>query len=589
MNLLRRRKAGAILGASIVLFAAVLVPLVWRRDGGSVPAPASESYAAARPASLPAAPPELSFADEAEARGLRFVHENGMRGEKLYPETLGSGGAFADVDGDGDPDVLLLNARVLGRGEAGSGGPTQALFRNDGGKFTDITRAAGLDLVRAAFGCAAADVDADGDTDLFLACLDGDLLLRNDGGRFTDVTRASGLAGAADPGDPDIRPWSTSAAFLDYDADGWPDLFVCRYVRWSVRTNIRKILYGTTPAFPKPDVYPGGTCALLRNRGDGTFEDVTASAGILRPSAKALGVAVVDLHDDGLMDLVVANDTEPNFVFRNLGGRFEECGEELGIAFAEGGRARAGMGIDGLVLPDCGRLGIAIGNFSQEPLSLFIEEAPEAFVDAAARRRLAGPSLRALTFGLLFLDVDLDGWPDIVTANGHIEPEIGKIQDAISWAQAPQLFWNAGGRTFHDISATAGPAFTTQVVGRGLAAADIDGDGDLDLLLTTNGGPVRLLVNRGAPRNHWLRVRLVGRGPGRDALGARVTVETEDGRRQVRLVRTGSSYLSQSELVQTFGLGGRTTVRRLHVRWPGGAVTELADVAADREIAIREP
>ncbi len=569
------------------------------------PGYAEPSYAAG-----PDAPAEtgLRFTEIAAGAGIDFEHENGAFGEKWMPETLGSGAAFLDYDVDGDPDLLLVNSDRWPGHEAPGRRPTQRLYRNLGdGTFEDRTAAAGLGLSLYGMGVAAADYDGDGDPDIYLTAVGPNRLLRNDGGVFTDVTARMAVAGGPPGGPP---AWSTAAAWVDTDLDGWPDLFVCNYVRWTPETDLFTTIDGTTKSYATPQQYEGESCRLYRNEGGGApFTDITGEAGVYNPEGKSLGVAVTDFNGDGWPDLVVANDTQRNFLYRNDGdGSFTDVAVRAGVAFDESGRARAGMGIDVADPSGDGRWAIAIGNFAHEPLALFTRIGEDLFQDRAGAARLSRPTLVPLTFGVAFADFNLDGALDIVAANGHIEPGINALRREQTFAQRPQLFLGAGGgggpavgagagpgarpragsATFRDASDAVGADFREAMVGRGVATADIDGDGDLDLLMTVNGGRPRLFRNdlEGAA---GIRVRLEGVPPNRDALGALVTVHA-DGRVQRRFVATGSSYLSQSALSPLiFGIGGASAADSVLVRWPGtGQMTRTGPVAAGTVVTVRD-
>ena len=525
--------------------------------------------------------PTLRFADITQAAGLAFTHENGMAGDKWLPETMGSGCALFDFDGDDRLDILLINSTYWpGQGQGPA--PTSKLYRNQGdGSFADITRQAGLDFSAYAMGAAMADYDADGDPDLYLTTVGPNLLLRNDQGRFVDQAAGAGVAGGTwqDDQGRSHPEWSTGALWADVDNDGWLDLLATNYVRWSAETDIFTTLDGTSKSYATPQQYPGTTPRLYRNQGDGTFADITAAAGVHLPEAKSMGVVATDFDDDGQVDLVVTNDTQPNFLLRNQGGgRFVESGLAAGIGYDESGRARAGMGIDIASLDNDGVRAIAIGNFSREALSLYRQQGATAFLDVAGKSRLVQATLPVLTFGLRFFDYDLDGFQDLVLANGHIEPEINAVQKDIEYAQPPQLFWNDGSGHLLDVSSTAGPVFSRPIVGRGLATGDVDEDGDLDVLLTANGGPAYLLRNDG-PTGQSLRVHLRANPPNLDALGASVTAVVGQ-QRQQRLVRAGSSYLSHSPTSLTFGLGDNTQIDRLEIRWPDGSEEVVEKLSA---------
>jgi hypothetical protein len=538
---------------------------------------------------LPVAPPS-AFADITAEAGIDFVHHTGAFGEKWMPESMGSGCVVFDYDGDDRLDLLFVNGSPWpGRGRRGNAA-TPRLYRNAGdGRFADVTDASGLDISLYGMGGAAGDFDADGDVDLFLTAVGNNRLLENRGGRFEDVTAEAGVGGARwTSSEGTTHPeWSTSAAWVDVDGDGWIDLFVCNYVRWSPETDLFTTIDGSTKSYATPEPYEGSTCRLYRNRGDGTFGDITVSSGVFNPKGKSLGVAVADFNSDGHADLVVTNDTQPNFLYKNRGdGTFKETGLSAGIAYDESGRARAGMGVDVGSLDDDGAPSIAIGNFSREAVSLYRQSWEDFFIDEAGRRRLAGETLLRLTFGLLFVDADLDGYLDLVLSNGHLEPEIGRVRREIAYAQRPQLFRNTRERSFLDVSDMSGGGFDQAIVGRGLAHGDIDSDGDSDLVLTANGGRPLVLRNDG-PVGNAVRVRLKGSAPNRQALGATV-VATHGERSQWAMMRTGSSYLSQSETTLTFGLGRTTQLDRLAIRWPGGETEELERLEAGATYTVEE-
>ena len=546
-------------------------------DDAAGPASGADAAGAASGAPAaggPAAP--IVFTDVTAAAGIRFTHNTGAFGEKYLPETLGAGAVWLDADGDGRQDLLLVNSTDWpGRGD----GTPPALYRNDGGgSFTDVTRGSGLDTPIYGIGGAAADYDNDGHADLYLTALGPNRLYKGGGdGTFTDVTDA---AGVGDPG------FSTSALWFDYDRDGRLDLFVANYVEWTAETDLFCTLDGETKSYCTPESYPGQSATLYRNRGDGTFEDVTAAAGVGAPSAKALGVVMLDSDADGWMDLFVANDTQPNQLFRNRGdGTFEDVAVTAAVAFSETGLARAGMGADAADYDDSGLPGLVIGNFSNEMLALYHNEGNGLFIDEAPRSPLGRATLLTLTFGCFFFDADLDGRLDIFAANGHVADDVGRLQSRVTYAQRPQLFRNAGGGRFEEAPG-AGEGLETPLVGRGAAYADFDGDGDLDVVITANGGAPRLLRNDTAAGG-LLRVRLIGTAANRDGVGARVEV-TAGGRTRWRRVRTGSSYASQSELPVTFGLGGAPRVDAVRVIWPAGRVDEAGPFEAGQGITIEE-
>jgi len=563
--------------------------------------------------------PTIPWTDITDEAGITFSHTNGAAGEKLLPETMGGGCAFFDYNGDGFPDILFVDSKpwdhdseANGAGQGGKTVSTLVLYENDGtGRFRDVTAEVGLDLVMFGQGCAVGDFDNDGHADIFVtgvseqpaggAAGEGgpigpNRLFRNLGGRFVDVTESAGVSGQ--PGD-----WGTSCGWFDYDGDGDLDLWVCNYVQWSrefdLGQNFR--LTGGERAYGRPQAFGGSYPRLYRNDGDGKFTEVSAEAGIRidaattrTPLAKSLGLAFLDFDRDGHMDVMVANDTVQNQLFRNMGnGTFKEMAALAGVAFDSEGNARGAMGLDVACAREDERCAcIAIGNFSNE-MTAFYVSAPNSlvFTDQAVANGL-GPSTRLyLTFGVFFFDADLDGWDDIFHANGHLEEDIAKVQASQTYEQAPQLFWNAGPDSMTEFialsEASTGQDFSRPLVGRGAAYADIDGDGDLDILITSSGGRPRLLRNDQQIGNHWLRVRLVGNGTtvNRDAIGARAELVLESGRRIVKSVSPTRSYLSQVELPLTFGLGIES-VRSLEITWPDGSVQSVVSVEVNRVLEV---
>jgi hypothetical protein len=430
-------------------------------------------------------------------------------------------------------------------------------------------------------GVAAADYDNDGNIDLYVTALDGNHLFRNQGGgRFTEVTAAARVGAQA---------FSTGALWFDYDRDGRLDLFVTNYVEWSIEKDLFCTLDGTRKSYCTPESYKGRSPILYHNGGDGTFEDVTRKAGLYDPTSKALGVAMLDYDNDGWPDLIVTNDTQPNRLYKNQrNGTFTDVGMTAGVAFDEAGVARAGMGVDAADFDGSGRPGIVIGNFSNQMMTLYANEGNGLFIDEAPTSSIGRASLLTLTFACFFFDADLDGLPDIFAANGHVADDISAVQPKVTYAEAPHLFRNLGGRRFESVTARSGAAFQQPTVARGAAYADVDNDGDLDLLITASNGPARLLRNDGGNRNHMLRVKTVGTTVNRDGIGAKVRVLLDNGTSQWGLVRTGSSYLSQSELTLTFGLGAATGVKSVEVTWPDGRVESLPRTAADQTITIKQ-
>ena len=530
---------------------------------------------------------DVKFTDVADVSGIEFQHFTGATGARYMPETMGAGCAFLDYDTDGNLDILLANGTSLTRPNAAH---TPRLYRNTGdGQFVDVTEAAGLDVSMYGMGITAADYDNDADLDIYFTNVGENRLFRNNGDRtFTDVSE---FAKVGDTG------WSTSAAFFDADKDGWLDLFVCNYVEWTPETDIPCIvnLPGETQrhrTYCTPSVYTGQSCRFYRNQGDGTFSDRTLQAGLYNPTGKSLGVTLLDYNHDGWIDLAVANDTEPNFLYRNNGdGTFTDEAVVMGIAFSETGKARGSMGIDAADLYNDGGTVIAIGNFSNEKIGFFYTKPGSIyFTDVAERANIGRISHRLLTFGLLFFDCDLDGALDLFCVNGHIEPEVLRYQQHIPYAQLPSLFQHQSDGTFRDITERAGLAQAS--VGRGCAYGDYDNDGDLDLLVSNNGvsedhGKVWLLRNDSKRSFNYLRVRVIGTHSNRDGIGTSVRVSVDDSV-QEQMVRTGSSYCSQSEMVVTFGLGSSEVVEHLEVLWLSGKIDRYEKLKANQLIEVIE-
>jgi len=528
-------------------------------------------------AAAPPAPPPVWFADVTAAAGIRFTHNSGRAGKKYLPETLGSGCAFFDFDNDGWQDVILINSRDwTPRGRRS----LSALYRNNrDGTFRNVTAGSGLDVEMYAFGAAAGDYDNDGRIDLYITALEGDRLFRNEGaGRFRDVTKAAGIANAN---------FGTSAAWFDYDRDGRLDLFVANYVQWTAKGDLWCSLDGAAKSYCTPESYKGTVSKLFRNLG-GRFEDVSAKAGVGDPTGKSLGVAVLDFDADGWPDIFVANDTQPNKLYRNnRNGSFTDQALTAGVAFGEDGVARGAMGVDARDYDRSGRPHLLVGNFSNQMLGLYHNEGRGLFVDEAPSSTVGRSSLLSLAFGVFFFDYDLDGHPDIFAANGHIEEEIGRVQPKVQYRQAPLLFRNLGGGKFEDVTARMGAEFNRPIVARGAAYADYDRDGDLDILMTTNHGPAYLFRNEGGNRSNWITLRLAGTKSNRDAIGAMVRVTTAGGT-QSNWVKSGSSYCSQSELPLTFGLGAEKAIQRIEIEWPSGGRKILNNVPAGQYLTVTE-
>jgi len=524
--------------------------------------------------------PAIKLVNVSNAAGIRFEHATGATGRKYLPETLGSGVTVFDADGDGRQDVLFMSGISLD-----PGAPPQSsalrLFRNNGqGAFEDVTAKAGLNVQIYAMGAAAGDFDNDGRPDLAVTGVGQSRLFRNEGeGRFVDVTAKAGLGNRTG--------FSTSALWIDYDRDGLLDLVICNYVRWTPQTDIFCSADGKTKSYCTPEAYPGATSWLYRNRGNGTFEDVTAKSGLLDTTSKALGVTMLDFDVDGWPDLFVANDTQPNKLYRNRGnGTFQEVGAQAGLAFSEDGRARAGMGTDAADFDNSGAPSLVVTNFSGEMLGLYSPVRPGVYADRAPGSELGKASRMTLGFGCFFFDADLDGLLDLLVVNGHIDDRVART-GRVNYAETPHLFHNRGKGQFVDVAREAGADFAAPKVGRGAAFGDIDLDGDLDILITTNGGPAALYRNDLSQGRNGFRLTLRGVKSNRDAIGAHVRVKAGNAV-QTRMVRTGSSYLSQSELPLTFGLGSASTADDVTIDWPSGTKQRLTGLRAGRSYVVTE-
>ncbi len=533
----------------------------------------------------PAQIPVIRFTDVTDQAGINFIHINGAYGERLLPETMTGGNGFLDYDNDGDQDIILINATYW-PDQPQQEKPTTRLYNNDGtGNFTDVSEQAGVAINSYGMGIAVADYDNDGWDDVYITTLHRNYLLRNEQGRFVDVSDASGAAGFDEE-------WGTAAVFFDFDNDSDLDLFVANYVEWSPEINmeIDFRVTGIGKSYSTPTHYAGARSRLFRNEGDGTFTDISLSSGVHIPG-KALSATAVDYDNDGLLDIFVANDTVQNFLFQNKGnGKFEEIGALEGIAFNTKGKATGAMGMDTAWFRNDDDLGVVIGNFANEMSSLFVTvDGKTPFADEALLEGLGADSRLALTFGVFFFDYDLDGRLDLLQANGHLENEINKVQPSQHYEQPVQLFWNCEGETCSNrfILVENTGDLNTPLVGRGASYADIDGDGDLDVMITQPNRETRLYRNDQNTGHHWLRVILEGDADNRNAIGAIVELTVDDVT-QRRLVTSGRSFLSQIESPLTFGLGSASKVDRLSITWPNGQKQSVTIDQVDQQITIKQ-
>ncbi len=537
-------------------------------------APAALAVLMAGQVSLPTA---VTFTDRTREAGITFAHHSGATGRFWYPELFGSGVAVLDIDGDLWPDLLFVDGRER---RAGAEPSRPALYRNNrNGTFTDLIRGSGLDAANLdAMGAAVADYDNDGREDVFITTVDGGRLFRNLGDRrFSDTTAAAGIQNS---------DFTVAAAWLDYDRDGRADLFIGNYVKWSPEAEVRCALNGVA-GYCGPDSYKPVAPKLFRNLGNGRFENVTAKAGLDHPTDKAMGVAVLDYNADGWPDIFIGSDRVPAKLYRNdTRGAFVDEGVAAGVALSENGAARANMGVDAADYDRSGRPHLAVGNFINEMLGLYRNENGRAFVDVAPRSAVGRASLLSVTWAVFFLDYDLDGFLDLFAANGGTDESQGRdVRATID--QPPLMLRNLGNGSFAATTSALGPAFSRPAKARGAAYADIDGDGDLDIVTTTHNGPAHLFRNDGGNRHNWLRVRTVGSASNRSGLGTVVRVTSDSGE-QWQSVHSGSSYASQSELTLTFGLGTDRGVSRVEVIWPSGTRQVLSAVGINRLLVVDE-
>jgi hypothetical protein len=532
-------------------------------------------------------PPPVTFHEVTKEVGIDFKHVNGAAGDKYMPETMGSGAAFLDYNNDGNLDILLINGTYWPEHKR-TEKPTMQLYRNDGkGKFADVTEKAGLNVSLYGMGIAVGDYDNDGWDDLYVTGVGESRLFHNTAGeggerRFVDVTAHAGLRHSG---------WATSATWIDYNRDGFLDLFVCHYVEWSPEIDRSKSfsLDGINRSYATPQQYAGQTCRLYRNEKGGRFTDVTRPSGIFNTRSKALGVVLCDFDQDGWPDIVVANDTEPNFLYHNQGNEtFKEVALEVGIAVAETGKAKAGMGIDTGDEQNNGQESIIITNFAGEQLTLYRPDGTGHFLDMAARSGIGNASQYYLGFGVFFFDYDLDGWLDIFVANGHIQDDAELRQTGVAYEEPALLFRNRGQGVYQEVTAASGEALMRRVVGRAAAWGDYDNDGSPDILVTVNNGAPRLLRNDNRTGNNWLRLKLEGTQSNRNAIGARVRVHIGE-RTLSQTVKNASSYLAQSDRRLLFGLGKARQADSIEIQWPNGLVQTLGPTPANQTHIVLEP
>ncbi|MEC8839114.1 MAG: CRTAC1 family protein [Candidatus Neomarinimicrobiota bacterium] len=523
----------------------------------------------------------IEFSDVTTDAGLgNFIHDNGSFGKMWFPEQMGSGGGFIDYNNDGWLDILLIGGGAW-KNYTKRNIKTIWLYKNNAdGTFANVTDESGLGNISTyGLGVAAADYDNDGDQDIFITTLDRNILLNNNEGYFVNVSKKAGLGNRIE--------WSSSAIFFDADNDGWLDLYVGNYAIWSPLSDLWCSLDSKTKVYCPPEMYTGLPSKFYHNNGDGTFSDYTTKAGFLPAPGKSLGVVLMDYNNDGWLDLAVANDGERDLLYKNNeGGIFDEIGTELGMAYGENGEARAGMGIDAGVVDSSGNTTIFIGNFSNEMVGVYNYSGKGWFNDRSALSKIGRASFLSLTFGLMLFDVDMDSDLDLFIGNGHVYPERTKNQDGITYKQASQLFLNNGNGVFAIANEKVSGVLNNKMVVRGVALGDYDKDGDIDLLLKENNGPAHLWRNDTEIKN-YLRVNLVGVDSNKDAIGSKVLLYV-GGYKMERLIRTGSSYLSQSELTATFGLGEHQKIDSLLVYWPSGNKEMYFDIEINKEILIKE-
>jgi enediyne biosynthesis protein E4 len=522
----------------------------------------------------------VQYVDVTEEAGIDFVYTNGSIGEKYMPESMGSGAAFFDYDADGFLDLYIVNGAALSGFESAAKA-TNVLYRNRGdGTFADVTAATGVGDTGYGMGTVAGDYDNDGDLDLYVTNVGANVFYENGGdGRFADVT---GRAKVGDDG------WGTNASFVDYDNDGDLDLYVANYLVFTVEGH-KKCRMGDVRVYCSPTAYEGQSGVMYRNTGDGTFTDVTVESGLYSNEGRQLGAVFGDCDEDGDLDLFVANDKTPNFLFMNDGnGRFEETGLIAGVAYNEEGEPESAMGGDLGDYDNDGRLDVIVATYQWVANTLYHNDGEGMFTDITFASNLGAQSVPYLGMTAAFLDYDNDGHLDIFLANGHIDDNVEEFDASTSYGQKNQLFRNLGDGGFREVTEEAGSGLQAEKVSHGAAFGDYDNDGDTDIFVSdSNGQPSQLLRNDGGNRNHYLAIEAIGTQSNRDGIGARIKVAAGD-LTQVKEVRTSYGYLSANDPRVLFGLGGRTRVDRIEIRWPNGQVQVLEDIEADQILTIEE-
>lgn len=535
-----------------------------------------------------AVPSAIRFEDIAQKAGVHFVVENCPTPEKYQPETMPGGVALFDYDGDGLLDIYLANGADMPSLVKTGPKYSNRLFHNNGdGTFTDVTERAGVGGAGYGMGAAVGDYDNDGRPDLFLANVNGNQLFHNNGdGTFTEVTAKARLGGAEFKG---RKMWSIAAGWFDYNNDGLLDLFVANYCQWDPR--YEPVCMGLDGrGYCHPDSFAPLPNTLYRNNGDGTFTDVSAETGISSVLGKGMGVVFADYDGDGFLDVFVANDNSPNLLFHNLGGkRFEEVGFQAGVAYNDEGTALAGMGVDFRDLNNDGFPDIWHTAIENETFPLFINKGDGMFRNAGQESRLANLTRSMSGWSNGIVDLDNDGWKDLVVARSNVLDNIGEISQHFRYAEPNSVFRNLGNGQFEDVSATAGPDFIRPAPHRGLAYGDLDNDGRIDLVVTALGAPVSIFRNVTATHHHWVLLKLVGTRSNRMGIGARIRITTDDGRMLYNEATTSTGYAASSDPRVHFGLGSSRVIKEIEIRWPSGTRQLLHDVSADRILEVTEP